>query len=69
MRTRESLNTSLAQGEICCDVCRSNSENINDQMIDVTEEVLTLLAAINFLGLKRELEIVQWTRGCLDIST
>ena len=32
-------------------------------MIDVTEEVLTLLAAINFSGLEGNLKVVYWIRG------
>jgi len=44
--------TSLAQGQICCDACKSNSKNINDQMMDVAKELLTLLVTIKFLGLK-----------------
>lgn len=55
-------NTTLEQDQNCCDVCRSNIENVNDQMMNVTEEMLTLLTTIKFLWIKGELKIAQWIR-------
>jgi len=51
------------EDQICCDVCKSNIENVNDLMMNVTEDVLTLLYTIKFLGIKEELKIAQWIRG------
>ena len=42
----------------CCDVCK-----MNPQLVDMTEELRILVDAINVVGSKGEVKIVQWIRG------
>lgn len=60
---QEPQSTPLLQNGLCCDVCISNLEKLNDQTTDITEDLLTLLNTIKFLGVKGELKIAQWIRG------
>ena len=53
----------LLQNGVCCDFCKSTIEKPTGEMTDVTEDLLTLLNTVKFLGVKGELKIAQWIRG------
>ena len=42
----------------CCDVCK-----MNPQLVDMTEELRILVDALNVVGSKGEVKIVQWVRS------
>ena len=61
--SQQPQSTLLLQNGVSFDVCKSNIEKPTGEMIDVTEDLLTLLNTVKFLGVKGELKIAQWIRG------
>ena len=54
----ECLQNDDVQSVACCDVCKTNP-----QLVNMTEELRTLVDAITVVGSKGEVKIVQWIRG------
>ena len=63
MLGEESSVTECTENMTCCDVCETNASNSSEEHLDVTAELVTLVNAIDTLGVKGELKISQWIRG------
>ena len=65
----ELSNTGFTENMTCCDVYETNASNHGEEFLDVTAELITLVNAIDALGVKGELKISQWIRGSNAVWT